>query len=209
MSAPKIRLLLVEDHRVTMAGLRDALGQMPEIEIVGTAYDSDTGLDLLSKQKPDAVLLDLHLPGSRGPKSTVETFCKSTSAKVIVFTSELGAAFVQSVFKAGAAAYLLKSETPERILEVIKTSLQQSNKQLLSKELVGERPKLTEIEQQILVMLANGKKYNDIATERCTSPATIRRQCEDLQIKLNLNSREELIAWAANNGYARLGSREQ
>ena len=101
----------------------------------------------------------------------------------------------------GPAGYLLKSESTVTVLDTIRRVVSDVKKAITSKELSSAPAKLTPSEQEVLRMLAKGMKYQTIAESRHTSPETIRKQCEMLVLKLGLETREELIAWAAKNGY--------
>lgn len=198
-----ISVLIVEDHQVTLDGLQLGLSREPGISVVGTAVNSDDGLALAKQLRPDIILLDLHLPGSAGPKSMIQAFCSIAGSRVVVFSGESRMAFIQTVLGMGAAGYLLKSENVSKVAETIR-QVMAGKKSLISNELVAGETKVTKSEQEVLKMLARGMKYQDIADLRQTSPATVRKQCELLLLKLGLNSREELIAWAVQNGYGSL-----
>jgi len=198
-----ISVLIVEDHQVTLDGLQLGLSREPGISVVATASNSDQALELARELRPDIILLDLHLPGSSGPKSMIKAFCAIPGSQVIVFSGESRMAFIQTVLGLGVAGYLLKSESVGRVADTIR-EVMAGKKSLISKELVAGETKVTKSEQEVLKMLARGMKYQDIADVRQTSPATVRKQCELLLLKLGLNSREELIAWAVENGYGGL-----
>jgi DNA-binding NarL/FixJ family response regulator len=198
-----ISVLIVEDHQVTLDGLKMGLSSQAGLDVVGSATTSDEGLELADKLRPDIILLDLHLPGKQGPKSMIQSFCNIAGSRVIVFSGESRMAFIQTVLAVGAAGYLLKSETISKVAETIR-EVMGGKRFVISKELIGGETNVTRSEQDVLKMLAHGMKYQDIADRRTTSPATVRKQCELLLLKLGLNSREELIAWAVKNGYGSL-----
>lgn len=197
-------MIVLEDHQVTLDGLCYALSKEPDMEVVGSATDSDTGLQLLHDLKPDVVLLDLHLPGTRGPKSMVQEYCAQPHCKVVIFSSEKRPAFVDAVKELGVAGYLLKTETANRVVACIRNAVFGQSQPILSSSLSAPAIKLTEAEQDLLQLFAEGMKYQDIADKRGTSPSTVRKQCDLLLEKLSLTNREELIAWAARNGYGSL-----
>ncbi len=201
--ADKISVLIVEDHQVTLDGLQMGLSREEDIEVVGTAVNSDDGLALARELRPDIILLDLHLPGSAGPKSMIHAFCNIPGCRVVVFSGESRMAFIQTVLSMGVAGYLLKSENVPKVAATLR-QVMEGKKSIISKELVVGETKVTRSEQEVLKMLARGMKYQDIADMRQTSPATVRKQCELMLLKLGLNSREELIAWAVQNGYGGL-----
>ena len=114
-------------------------------------------------------------------------------------------AFVQAVLKAGARGYLLKSEPPERLVAAVrKLAHKQVDFPILSRELFEDQKKFSKAEQHILRLLANGMKYKEISEERETTISTVRAQCDFLLLRLELKTREELIAWAVKNGFGSL-----
>jgi two-component system response regulator DesR len=199
----KVKVLIVEDHEVTANGLKAALESETDMAVIGIAESSDKGLAMVHQFSPDVTLLDLHLPGSKGPRATVESFCQNAQGKVIIFSGDDRLAFVQIVLEAGAAGYLLKSESVKTIANCIR-QVMEGKRPVISRELVGDKTKLTKAEQHLLQLLARGMKYQDIGQERSSSPATVRKQCELLMFKLEIETREELIAWAVQNGYGNL-----
>ncbi|HEY9683896.1 MAG TPA: response regulator transcription factor [Oculatellaceae cyanobacterium] len=199
----RTRILIVEDHHVTLDGLHFGLSREGDLEVVGTATSSDEGLAKAAELSPDIILLDLHLPGSTGPKTTVKSFCAVPRTQVVVFSGENRMAFIQTVLGLGVAGYLLKSESVAEVAGAIR-EVMSGKKPVLSKELVSGETKVTKSEQEVLKMLARGMKYSDIAERRQASPATVRKQCELLLLKLGLESREQLIAWAVQSGYGNL-----
>jgi len=203
MQSAPIKVLVVEDHQVTLDGLQMGLSREADMMVVGTASDSDVGFAMAEKEHPDVILLDLHLPGSYGPKSMIQAFCSVPGSQVIVFSGESRMAFIQIVLNLGVSGYLLKSESINKVADSIRAVVS-GKKPLLSQELTTRDTRVTKSEQEVLRMLALGMKYQDIADQRFTSPATVRKQCELLQLKLGLNSREELIAWAVRSGYGSL-----
>lgn len=198
-----ITVLIVEDHQVTLDGLQLGLSREPGIRVVGTASNSDDGLALARQLRPDVILLDLHLPGSSGPKTTIHAFCNIPGSRVVVFSGESRMAFIQTVLGMGAAGYLLKSENMAKVADTVR-QVMQGKKSIISAELFVGETRVTRSEQEVLKLVARGMKYQEIADQRQTSPATVRKQCELLLLKLGLSSREELIAWAVQNGYGSL-----
>lgn len=201
-SPSNIKVAIVEDHEATLAGLASALSQENGIEVVAQASDAVSGLQLAKEKTPDIVLLDLHLPGSEGPRSTVKKFCELPS-KIIVFSAENRRAFVQAILDLGVSGYLLKSESISNVIEAIKT-VSNGGKVIKSQSIAMGKEKLTKAEQDVLTLLSRGMKYHEIGDERGASPATVRKQCELLLLKLGLDNREQLIAWAVENGYGKL-----
>lgn len=204
--ADAVNILIVEDHQATLEGLSAGLAREPGFNVVATSDNSDEALKLVDEKKPHVVLLDLHVPGERGPKSMIEEFCRIPDLKIVVFSAENRLAFVQTVLTMGVAAYLLKSERISKVAETIRAVVA-GKTGMISDELASGFRKLTPSEAEVLTMLGRGMKYQDIADVRFTTVATVRKQCETLQLKLGLDSREQLIAWAVKNGYGSVESK--
>jgi two-component system, NarL family, nitrate/nitrite response regulator NarL len=195
-----IKILVVEDHHATLDGLEMGLSREPNFRIVGTSSNSDDGIILAKKLLPDIIVLDLHLPGSKAPKSMIKEYCQVPGSKLVIFSGENRVAFVQSVLSMGVAAYLLKSERVSTVAATIRKVVA-GETAIMSSELSVDYKKITRSEHEVLAMLGRGLKYQDIADQRFTSVATARKQCETLLLKLDLETREQLIAWAVRNGY--------
>jgi len=196
--------VIVEDHEATLKGLKAELSVEKDINVLGVASGSEEGLRLTQDLRPDVVLLDLHLPDSAGPKSLTQRFCGIPNTAVIVFSGDSRTAILNLVLSQGVAGYLLKSEPIAKVTQSIR-DVAGGKRPIISEELLEARqPKITQTEQHLLRMLARGMKYQEIAAARVTAPETVRKQVDVLAAKLSLNSREELIAWAVENGYGKL-----
>ncbi len=198
-----VRILIVEDHYVTLDGLSAGLSREEDFEVVGTSANSDEGLAIAERLKPELIVLDLHLPGSKGPMAMIQEYLRLIDSKLIIFSAEMRLAYIQTVLAMGVSAYLLKSERVSKVADTIRRVMR-GEKSIISPELTSDYKKITPSEQEVLHMLGRGKKYQEIAEQRDTSIATARKQCEVLLLKLNLENREQLIAWAVQNGYGTL-----
>lgn len=199
----QISVLVIEDHEATLKGLVSELSNQSDLTVVGSATTSAEGLRLLAEHKPDVVLLDLHLPDSDGPRSLAETFCKNSDSKILVFSGDSRQAIFDIILKSGVSGYLLKSEPIDKVCSAIR-KLMAGGGPVVSDSLAESPTKLTKAEEHLLTLVARGMKYKDIAKERVTSPETVRKQIDQMLIKLELETREELIAWAVENGYGNL-----
>lgn len=195
-----IRIVVVEDHQATLEGLTGGLSREEGFEIVGMSDNSDEGLRIVEQLKPDVVVLDLHLPGSHGPKEMIDEFVRVPDTRILIFSAESRLAFIQAVLSQGVSAYLLKSERIKTVADTVRR-IMKGESSIVSEQLTFDCKKLTPSEQEVLHMLGRGMKYQEIADSRYTSAATARKQCEVLQLKLGLENREQLIAWAVQNGY--------
>jgi len=196
----RIKIVIVEDHFATLDGLVLGLSQEPDFDVVGSTAEGDIGLSLVEQTKPDVLLLDLHLRKTARPTELIAEFLRYPTMRIVIFSAENRLAYVQAVLSMGVSAYLLKDERVSSVAEIIRRVMK-GQTGLVSSDLSNEYKKITPAEQEVLHMLGRGMKYQEIADERCTSAATARKQCEVLLLKLNLENREQLIAWAVKNGY--------
>ncbi len=202
MTDKDIKVLIVEDHEATLKGLVAEISQTDGMRVVGAASNCQDGLRQLDEFCPDVVLLDLHLPDSEGPRSLAGSFCENSNSKIIVFSGDSRIAIRDLILKSGVSGYLLKSEPMANIMDAIR-SVVSNDRQIVSAELTenSSDSKLTKAEEHLLMLIARGLKYKDIAKERFTAPETVRKQVDQILVKLDMESREELIAWAVENGY--------
>jgi two-component system response regulator NreC len=197
-----IRVLVVEDHILTAKGLIDALGQSTNCQVVGFATTHAQAHAMAMDLRPDLVVLDLHLPDCDNPRLLLKDFCLNQPWKVLVFSGENRPSFIQLVMKHGASGYLLKSADAEKVIRSIQ-AICAGFSPVLSPDLI-DAPDFSSAQDHILHMLAQGLRYEQMAAVRKTSVSTLKKQCITLQLKLSLNTREELIAWASRNGYGNI-----
>ncbi len=201
----QIKIVVVEDHFATLDGLVLGLSQEKDLLVVGHSAKADDGIKILEEVKPDVLVLDLHLPGGSSPNEMLTEFLRFRTVEIIIFSAESRLAYIQEVLAMGVSAYLLKSERVSKLAETIRLVMK-GERGIVSQELNATYKKITPSEQEVLHMLGQGMKYQEIATERNTSVATARKQCEVLILKLNLENREQLMTWAVKNGYGTLGA---
>lgn len=189
-----------------MDGLLSGLKSQSDINVVGAAGNVAEGLRICSAQKVDVLLLDLHLPDSPGISEMLTSFSEYCPV-IVVLTAERRRAFVEAVLGMNVAGYLLKSAQISEIADAVRAA-GNGVKPVLSKEIRTAETRLTPAEKDLLRLLAKGYKYDQIAVNRNSAPGTVKGQCEKLILKLGLDHREGLIAWASANGYGSLHNDE-
>jgi DNA-binding NarL/FixJ family response regulator len=127
----KIRVALIEDHDVVRMGLRAALQQDTEIQVIGEAASGPQGLTLLETAQPDVAIVDVGLPGIDGIELTrkfrqFQAAQDTTSTKVLILTMQGSDEVVLAAFAAGADAYCMKSMDMEQLAEAVKVTHQGS-----------------------------------------------------------------------------------
>ena len=204
-----VRVVIVEDYKLTRVGLRSTINEFENITVVGEAEDAIKGLEIIKKENPDVVLMDLGLPGMNGIEATqkVREFCPET--KVVILTSHDREEEVMAAFGSGANAYCLKDIDPNTLAAVIKDVAKGAcwldpavakvalnlfpkpeNTGLSSNTEVSDaRAQLTEREFEVLRLLVKGKSNTEIAKELIVSVHTAKAHVCSILQKLCVDDR--------------------
>jgi two-component system response regulator NreC len=217
-----IKIMLVDDHEIVRAGLRMLLSSHTDIEIIAEAENGQQALQLCQKNPPDVVIMDITMPGLSGLEVTrqIKQHCPNTA--VLALTIHEGEQYFFEMLNAGASGYVPKRAAPKDLVDAIR-SVYSGEVYLhpsVAKALVTdylqrvqmgwERASydgLTEREQQVLKMIAEGLMNKEIAEKLSISVRTVERHRENIMAKLNLHSRAELVRYAVDKGLIDLGSR--
>ena len=114
-----IKVLLVDDHPVFMAGIRAVLEAEKEISIEGEAKDGNQAVQLVKEREPDVVVMDITMPNLNGIDATKEILNLNLKTRVLALSIHSGKRFVKNMLSAGAAGYLLKESAPEELVLAI------------------------------------------------------------------------------------------
>jgi DNA-binding NarL/FixJ family response regulator len=208
LSQPRIRLFLVDDHRLFLAGVRSELGDA--FEVVGEAGDVLTAIEGVTVTKPDVVLLDVHLPDGSGDQVVVSTAQSSPSTRYLALSVSDAAEDVIAVIRAGARGYVTKTIGPRELIAAIRQI--HDGDAVFSPRLAGfvldafageappaidpEVDQLTPREGEVLRYIARGYTYKEAAAELHLSVRTIESHVSSVLRKLQLSNRRELTRWA-------------
>ena len=204
-----IKVVIVEDYKLTRVGLRSTLNEFENIEVIGEAEDASKGLEIIEKEKPDVVLMDLGLPGMNGLEATQKTKEISPKTNVIILTSHERGEEVIAALGSGACAYCLKDIDPKTLSEVIKNVAKgacwldpaiakmalnlfpkpENTALLPSSEVTDARAQLTERELEVLKHLVKGKSNTEIAKELIVSVHTAKAHVCSILQKLCVDDR--------------------
>jgi len=201
----KIRVLVVDDHKVVRVGLRAMLAHEPDMEVVADAGDGPTALAAHAAFKPDITLMDLRLPDISGAELITQIRRVDDQAKFIVLTSYDAEEDVFRAVQAGAHAYLLKGTFPEGILEQTIRSVH-AGRRVIPPE-IAERlahrlsaPTLTPREIDVLELVAKGLSNREIGAALSTSPGTVKTHLERIYAKLGVGDRTAAALMAIERG---------
>ncbi len=196
-----IRVVLVDDHVVVRFGLRAFLNTQSDIEIVGEASSGEEGVEVVSRELPDVVLMDLLMPGIDGVEATRRIKIQSPNTQVIVLTSYSEDERIFPAIKAGALSYLLKDVGAEVLAGAIRAArrgeatLHPMVATRLMSELSGARQspldELTEREKDVLACIARGMSNAEIAEHLIIGERTVKTHVSNILSKLHLQDRTQ------------------
>ena len=117
-----ITVVLVDDHEVVVQGLRLLLGELSDVEVVGSANDGDAGIRLVQELRPDVVLMDLSMPGTDGVAATQRINQTVPDVAVVVLTTFADRDRVLASLDAGAVGYLMKDVSPQSLQDGVRAA---------------------------------------------------------------------------------------
>jgi two-component system, NarL family, response regulator LiaR len=211
-----IRILVVDDHSVVRQGLKMFLGLDPDLEIVGEAENGAEAVKMAAELNPDVVLMDMLMPVMDGIEATKAIRGSMPDTEVIALTSVLEDAAVVGAIKAGAIGYLLKDTQSDELRRAIKAAadgqvqLSPQAAARLMREVrtpeVAPPDALTERENDVLKLLAQGKANKEIARDLIIGEKTVKTHVSNILLKLGVQSRTQAALYAAQNGLAELST---
>jgi DNA-binding NarL/FixJ family response regulator len=211
-----IRILVVDDHSVVRQGLKMFLGLDPELEIIGEAENGAEAVKMAGELHPDVVLMDMLMPVMDGIEATKAIRGSMPDTEVIALTSVLEDAAVVGAIKAGAIGYLLKDTQSDELRRAIKAAAEgqvQLSPQAAARLMrevrtpeVAPPDALTERENDVLKLLAQGKANKEIARDLVIGEKTVKTHVSNILLKLGVQSRTQAALYAAQNGLAELST---
>lgn len=203
------RVVLVDDHAMFRAGVRAEIAD--HVEIVGEAGDVDEAVSVIDAERPDVVLLDVHLPGGGG--ASVITRSRSPETRFLALSVSDAAEDVIGVIRAGARGYVTKTISGEELRDAIERV--GGGDAVFSPRLAGfvldafagtfevaqvdeDLDRLSEREREVMRLIARGYAYKEVAAELYISPKTVETHVSSVLRKLQLSSRHELTRWATD-----------
>jgi DNA-binding NarL/FixJ family response regulator len=114
-----IRVALAEDHPSVRTGIRRILESSSDIDVIGEADNGKTAVEMVRKLQPDVLILDMELPELSGARVMEQIWLNRLTVRVLVLSSYEDKSFVNYMLGAGAAAYVMKREAPERLVAMV------------------------------------------------------------------------------------------
>jgi two-component system response regulator NreC len=211
-----IRILIADDHAIVRSGLSMLINAQSDMEVVGTAADGREAYELAMQLKPDLVLMDLSMPpGENGLSATARLKEAAPEIEILILTMHDDEEYLFRVLQAGASGYILKNAPDVDLIAAIRTVYQgaaylyPSATKTLIQEFLQRVQKgedmdhyrvLTEREQEILSLIAQGYSNKEIAEMLVISVKTVETHKAKIMEKLHLKTRPELVRYALKKG---------
>lgn len=208
-----IRVLLVDDHVMFVAGVRSLLEGQNGLKVVGEAHDGLAAVKAARKLHPDVVVMDITMPGLNGIEATREILAHRSGIKVLCLSMHSEKRFVAAALDAGASGYLLKENSFAELIEAIHTV--KRNQVYLCPKVAGTVVEayrsqqgekatvfsvLTRREREILQLIAEGQSTKDIAARLGLSLKTVGTHRGHVMEKLGIHSVAGLTKYAIREG---------
>ncbi len=222
-----IRVLVVDDHAMTRAGIKFYIEQDPRIKVIAEASTGEESIGLSADLSPDVVVMDLYMPITNGIEASKKIRNNNPNTKIIILTSHSGKNEVSAALSAGINGYCLKDVSNERLVSAINSvfngdiwidsSIATDFLCLMSPQgeisLNGgsnstpnpssDRFSLTERELAVLGLIVSGKTNQEIASVLFLSVDTIKSHLKTIMTKLNVNDRTQAAVKAVREGLIR------
>jgi DNA-binding NarL/FixJ family response regulator len=205
------RVVLVDDHAMFRAGVRAELGG--QVEVVGEAGSPGEAVAVIRAQRPDVVLLDVHMPDGGGLVVLEQIGDSMPDTRFLALSVSDAAEDVIALIRAGARGYVTKTISPADLADAVRRVAE--GDVVFSPRLAGfvldafrdapvtpsvdpEFDQLTPREREVMRLLARGYAYKEIAAELFISIKTVETHASNVLRKLQLSSRHQLTRWAAD-----------
>jgi two-component system, NarL family, response regulator NreC len=207
----RLRILLVDDHRVVRAGLRMLLDAEPDLEVVDEAGDVRDAVFKARRHTPDLVVLDVKLPDGDGDEAIGKLRTEAPDTKVLILSMEDTGHHVRRAFGNGADGYVLKDAAEEELVSAIREvaaggrylhpalGAKMVQADIEERERSASDP-LSDREREVLRLLAEGHTNQEIAAQLYISVRTAETHRAHIMQKLRFTTRSELVRYAIDQG---------
>ena len=200
----KPRLILADDHAVLLDGL---IKLLPDFDVVGTASDGRSAVELWRQLRPDLIVLDIGLPLLNGIEAARQIKALAPAAKILFLTMHSDRVYLEEAFHSQASGYVLKQSAAVELVQAIRTVLEGGEyvSPGLHRELVGPSPQgmgsdLTPRQREVLQLISEGKAMKEIAHLLQISVRTVEFHKNSLMEQLGMHNTAELIRYAIEQG---------
>jgi DNA-binding NarL/FixJ family response regulator len=211
-----VRILMVDDHPIVLAGLKALVGADPDFAIVGEARDGRTALRLARQLVPDVVVMDISLPEMNGIELAAALRAERPECRVLVLTVHEERAYLRQLVELGVGGYLLKRSAADelsRAIHAVAAGGMYLDPAIAGKVVgrlargsghqAGQQAELSDRETDVLRLVAGGHSNKAIATRLSISVKTVETYKARAMEKLGFRSRVDVVRYAADQGWLR------
>jgi two-component system, NarL family, invasion response regulator UvrY len=207
-----IRIVIVDDHAVVRAGLRQYLAEQMDLAVVGEAANGRDAMDLVRAGGIDVLIMDVSMPGQNGVEALAAVKARAPELPVLILSSYPEAHYATPLMKQGASGYLNKECEPDEIVTAVRTLargrryISAAVAELLAEQIGGGKSEgplheqLSEREFQVFLRLAQGETIGAIAESLSLSVKTVSTYRTRVMEKMQLASNSDLTYYAMKNG---------
>lgn len=203
-AAPRIRVMVVDDHAIVRQGISDVLAADDDIVIVALAASGEEAVSLAAEHHPDVALMDLSMPGMDGVEATRRTIDASPGVRVVMLTSFAEPEHVNDALDAGAMGYLLKDADAEEIIRAVRAasrgeapfSPRAAGALLLRRAERRSGEDLTPREREVLELVGEGLANKQIARRLAIKEKTVKAHLSSVFQRIGVSDRTSAALWA-------------
>lgn len=209
----RIRVLLADDHKIVLDGLRSLLE--PEFELAGTVEDGRALVSAAEKLRPDVIVVDISMPLLNGIEAVRQIKKLDKQVKIVFLTMHPDVTYAIRAFEAGASGYVLKHSASSELITAIHEAIKGRTyvTPMIAGELVQaykagtyrqaeEAQPLTQRQREILQLLVEGNSAKEVANLLNISPRTVEFHKYNMMSRLKIKSVSALIQYAIKHGFA-------
>ncbi|MEE9117574.1 MAG: response regulator transcription factor [Calditrichia bacterium] len=205
-----IKILIVDDHAIVREGLKQIVGEEPDITVAGEAANASELMNLLKKNSFDILILDINMPGKSGLEALKDIKVEHPNLPVLILSMYSDEQYGLRSIRAGAAGFLKKVSAPEELVKAIR--LIKDGGKYISQELAEKMAAsfnsgwkslphegLSDREFQIMCAIASGQSADAIANDLSISVHTVYSYRNRILDKLDLKTNVEITQYAIQN----------
>lgn len=203
-AADPIRLVIADDQAMLRGALAALLELEDDLTVVGVAGDGDEAVRVVSDVRPDVCLMDIQMPGMDGIAATRAVRAVSASTRVLIVTTFARPGYLRAALDAGASGFVVKDAPAEQLADAVRRvhqGLRVVDPALAEAGLFEGANPLSEREQQVLRLAADGRTAAAIASEVFLSAGTVRNNLSSAIGKVGASNRAQAVRIAQDKGW--------
>ncbi|MFA4896187.1 MULTISPECIES: response regulator transcription factor [Microbacterium] len=202
--AERIRLVIVDDQAMLRGALAALLDLEEDLTVVGVAADGDEAVQVVARTEPDVCLMDIQMPGMDGIAATRAVRSANFDTRVLIVTTFARPGYLRSALDAGASGFVVKDAPAEQLADAVRrvhAGMRVVDSALAEASLFDGANPLSEREQQVLRLAADGRSAAAVASEIFLSAGTVRNNLSAAIGKVGAANRAQAVRIAQDKGW--------